>query len=167
MKRPTGLKVYPSLLSGSSVVDILKEQECQNPSQQLFRLFGQFGGKKSQPPSPWMLRWGERMKDMGLYSEKPNQYRLCDWIGEHSGQFKWHTDNNRHGEQILVICLTGNRVIGFRPRSKKGVFELELGVGDGSMIQGSARWSWEHCVLPRGEKKSGGKSFVMSYKRQK
>lgn len=165
MKRPTGLKIYRDLISEQEAKEILTREETANSKGQLFRLFGDFGGKKAQKPTRWMQNWGARMVTQGLFNETPNQYRLCDWIGEHSSQFKWHIDNSRHGEKILVLCLSENRAIGFRKKGKKDSFQLELSAGDGYMIAGAARWSWEHCILPVGEGKSGGKSFVMSYKR--
>ncbi|MDF1666760.1 MAG: hypothetical protein P1V97_33730 [Planctomycetota bacterium] len=165
MKRPTGLKIFQNLISEGEVQEILAQEETANSKGQLFRLFGEFGGKKAKKPSPWMQEWGARLKREGLFSELPNQYRLCDWIGEHSSQFKWHIDNSRHGEKILVLCLSEKRAIGFRKRGKRESFELELCAGDAYMIAGAARWSWEHCILPVGEGKSGGKSFIMSYKR--
>lgn len=165
MKRPAGLKVYPGLISSDEAQAILQTDECRHSNGQLFRLFGDFGGKKAQAPCPWMKEWGARLRDEGYFQELPNQYRLCDWIGEHSAQFKWHIDNSRHGEKILVLCLSEKRAIGFRKKGKKEFFELELTAGDAYMIAGAARWSWEHCILPVGEGKSGGKSFVLSYKR--
>lgn len=95
----------------------------------------------------------------------PNQYRVTDWFGSLSAQFKWHIDNHRHGERILAISLSNNRVIGFRKDANSPVFELEQNAGDAYLIAGPIRWSWQHCVLPRGKDKSGGRSFVVSFKR--
>lgn len=166
MPRPPGLKIYRGLLNRSEVEEILSHEEYKPPRLELFRYFGEFGSKDVPKASPWMLAWGEKLHQWGLFEEIPNQYRVCDWVGELSAQFKWHIDNHRHGENILAICLSDGRAIGFRPNSdKRAVYELSLDAGDAYLIAGAARWSWEHTVLPRGKQKSGGKSFVVSYKR--
>ncbi|MBU47730.1 MAG: hypothetical protein CL920_03450 [Deltaproteobacteria bacterium] len=165
MKRPPGLKLYPALLSSQDIHNILQRPELPQSRPecpQLFRLFGDFGGKEASTPSPWMLEWGTRLQEQGFFSTTPNQYRLCDWIGDLSAQFKWHIDNKRHGKEILVISLTDQRRIGFRPPTGRGYYSVELNAGDAYLMRGASRWQWEHCVLPSGQSRSGGKSFILS-----
>jgi alkylated DNA repair dioxygenase AlkB len=168
-KRPRGLKLYPGLLSLDEVERILACPELPQPSPEtpeLFRLFGDFGSNKpAAPPAPWMLAWGEALHEKGLFAETPNQYRLCDWIGDLHAQFKWHIDNDRHGEEILAISLSEHRRIGFRdPGHRRSVYEIELDIGDAYLMRGAARWKWEHRVIPAGAGRGGGRSFVLSYR---
>jgi hypothetical protein len=187
MAKPPGLKTFPKLLSQKEVDLIVANDEyTKNPGDVLFRYYGDFGhntpepttppkadapirrgapGKETPPPSPWMLAWGKTLQDRGFFDEMPNQYRVTDWFGSLCAQFKWHIDNHRHGERILAISLSNNRVIGFRKDANSPVFELEQHAGDAYLIAGPIRWSWQHCVLPRGKDKSGGRSFVVSFKR--
>jgi alkylated DNA repair dioxygenase AlkB len=80
--------------------------------------------------------------------------------------FKWHTDADRHGERILVISLTDSRAIGFRSRSDSSEpYVLSLDAGDGYLIRATARWQWEHRVMPVGQGRGGGESFVLAYRR--
>lgn len=167
-RRPPGLKVYRQLCPPEEVARLLAQ--CRSlpppPANPLFRYFGAF------PPGPgveavadWMPGWGQRMVERGLFREVPNQYRVCNWLGEHAAQFKWHTDADRHGERILVICLTDNRAIGFRPRTGGEPYVLRLDAGDGYLIRATARWQWEHRVMPVGHGRSGGESFVLAHRR--
>jgi hypothetical protein len=94
----------------------LHKQSRTNP--QLFRLFGHFDIPSAQPLAQWMMDCGKKMVKRGIFSQCPDQYRLCDWMGEFSGNFKWHTDNNHHGEKILAIAVSDARVIGFRPKKR-------------------------------------------------
>jgi alkylated DNA repair dioxygenase AlkB len=85
--------------------------------------------------------------------------------GEFSGNFNWHTDNHRHGEKIFAIALCDARVIGFRAKKRtKSIYRLPLNQGDAYLMKGTARWHWEHRVMPVGMQGSGGRSFIMSYK---
>lgn len=170
MAKPPGLKTYPALLTPEEVAEVLARPEMVQPrpeNPQLFRLFGEFGSnKEADEPAPWMLEWGQRLAERGLFSATPTQYRLCDWIGDLAGQFKWHVDNDRHGQEILAIALSGGRRIGFRdPSRPASSYELDLELGDAYLMTGKARWSWQHRVLPRGRDRSGGKSFILSYRR--
>lgn len=169
MKKPSGLKLYPGLLALEEVDELLGVEEYQDQKEahvQLFRLYGSFGSKPAEEPREWMLSWGEQMVERGLFEQRPNQYRVCDWVGDLCGQFKWHIDNKRHGEAILSIALTDGRAIGFRPVGKgREVYEVELNRGDAYVMAGASRWEYEHSILPRGRSRSGGKSLVMSYKR--
>lgn len=170
MAKPPGLKVHRALFTPEEVAEVLAHPEMVQPraeNPQLFRLFGDFGAnKEADEPAPWMLAWGERLTARGLFSARPTQYRLCDWIGDLEGQFKWHTDNDRHGQEILAVALSPGRRIGFRdPNRPAATFELDLDLGDAYLMTGKARWSWEHRVLPRGRERSGGKSFILSYRR--
>jgi hypothetical protein len=184
MPKTPGLKTFDQLLTPEEVQSIVSQDEyTKNPGDVLFRYYGDFGheivepgdepirrgapGKETPPPRPWMLEWGAKLQERGLFDELPNQYRVTDWFGNLSAQFKWHIDNHRHGERILAISLTNNRAIGFRQNSDSEVFTLEQNAGDAYLIAGPIRWSWQHCVLPRGQDKSGGRSFVVSYKRPK
>ncbi len=167
MTRPPGLKVHRNLLDSGQVDAILAQQDFVNPDSKahdLFRLYGDFGGKEAQDPREWMLAHGRQLQSQGFFPSLPNQYRVCDWVGGLSAQFKWHVDNHRHGEKILVISLTDQRTLAFRKPGTSGVYELMLDRGDAYIIQGAARWSWQHKVCPSGAHKSGGKSFVMSLK---
>jgi hypothetical protein len=65
-------------------------------------LFGNFDIPSAQPLAQWMMDCGKKMVKRGIFSQCPDQYRLCDWMGEFSGNFKWHTDNNHHGKKILA-----------------------------------------------------------------
>lgn len=165
---PPGLKLYPHLLSSQEVGEILAQFELhkQSPTNpQLFRLFGNFELPSAQSLPQWMMDWGQKMVERGIFSQCPDQYRLCDWMGEFSGNFNWHTDNNRHGEKILAIALSEARVIGFRPKKRtKSIYRLPLNRGDAYLMAGAARWHWEHRVMPVGMQGSGGRSFIMSYK---
>jgi hypothetical protein len=189
MAKTPGLKTFKNLLSQQEVDSIVAHDEyTKNPGDVLFRYYGDFGhaitpepsaeapdanapvrrgapGKETPPPSPWMLKWGEKFYKEGWWEEIPNQYRVTDWFGHLAPQFKWHIDNHRHGEKILAISLSNNRAIGFRKDPDSPVFELEQNAGDAYLIAGPIRWSWQHCVLPRGHDRSGGRSFVISYKR--
>ena len=168
-RRPPGLKIYRELCSPAEVARLL--EQCRSlpapPNNPLFRYFGAF------PPGPhvedlaaWMPGWGQRMVERGLFKVAPNQYRVCNWIGDFSAQFKWHTDANRHGERILVISLTGSRAIGFRSRADRAApYVLQLEAGDGYLIRATARWQWEHRVMSVGQGRGGGESFVLAYKR--
>ncbi|WP_372371034.1 hypothetical protein [Candidatus Uabimicrobium sp. HlEnr_7] len=169
MKRPPGLKIIRNFFHQDEINHILSQTEFVNNSKmELFRLFGEFGGKEAQPPQEWMIDYGRKVfQHHDFFSEVPNQYRVCDWIGELSSNFKWHIDNKRHGKKILVVTLSSKRMIGFRCDAGSDIFKIELSSGDAYLISGSSRWSWEHCVLPSGKEKSGGKSFIMSYRKQK
>jgi hypothetical protein len=185
MAKMPGLKTFPALLTPEEVAKVVAQDEyAKNPGDVLFRYYGDFGhgmlapedatdapvrrgapGRETPPPSPWMLDWGRTLQDRGLFDVLPNQYRVTDWFGNLSAQFKWHIDNHRHGERILAISLSDKRVIGFRKDANSPVIELPQNAGDAYLIAGPIRWSWQHCVLPRGQGGSGGKSFVLSYKR--
>ncbi len=170
MAKPGGLKVYPTLLSDAEIKDLLHKPEFAEQAEahvELFRLYGEFGFEQGRPaPTDWMLEWGERLTAQGVCSQVPNQYRVCDWVGDLKAQFKWHIDNARHGAEILAICVTGPRRIGFRKNaSDTRPHILELEAGDAYMMRRASRWNWEHCVMPAGEQGSGGKSLIMSYRR--
>ena len=134
-RRPPGLKIYRQLCSPEEVA-ALREQ-CRSlpppPNNPLFRYFGAFPpGPHVEDVADWMPMWGDRMLSRGLFKHAPNQYRVCNWIGDLSAQFKWHTDADRHGERILVISLTDGRSIGFRPRGERAEpYVLRLDAGDG------------------------------------
>lgn len=167
MGLPPGLKLYRKLLSSDEIDSLFAHQEFQEISQenpQMFRLYGNFGTKEAHSILPWMQVWGQKIQEKGIFSKCPNQYRICDWIGELSGNFNWHTDNKHHGPKILIISLTPNRAIGFRLNAKSPVYRLELEAGDAYLMSGASRWQWEHRVLPTGRERSGGKSFILSYK---
>lgn len=169
MKRPPGLKIYKNLLLAKDIAIILEKQEyIENLESKLFRLYGDFGSKEAPEATAWMKEYGQKILDVtDIFKKLPNQYRVCDWIGELSANFKWHIDNKRHGEKLLAICLE-KRCIGFRPRAtSKDMYKLELEKGDAYLMAGKCRWSWEHCVLPMGKEKSGGKSFIVSYRKPK
>ena len=81
MRKPKGLKLHRALLTLEEVSEILACPELPQPrpeNPQLFRLFGEFGGKQAAEPAAWMLEWGTRLVEKGLYVDVPNQYRLCD-----------------------------------------------------------------------------------------
>ncbi len=167
--KPSGIAVHRALLSPAEVQTLLGQCRSLPPTRgnPLFRLFGSFGQNKlTEETRPWMMDWGRLMVERELFSTLPNQYRVCNWLGELSAQFKWHIDSKRHGEHILVISLTDGRRIGFRPRGKPAAtWVLELDAGDGYFMKGAARWSWDHRVMPTGRERSGGESFVLAYKR--
>lgn len=170
MPKTPGLKSFKQVLSRDEVAQILAQDEfAKNPGDVLFRYYGEFGHpegpRATPPPAPWMLHWGKVLLERGFLDEMPNQFRVTDWFGHLSAQFKWHIDNHRHGERILAVSLSDDRVIGFRKDADSPVFELEQNAGDAYLIAGQIRWSWQHCVLPRGQDRSGGRSFVLSYKR--
>ncbi len=167
--KPPGLKIYRELLD-SEMVQKLREQ-CRDlpppPHNPLFRLFGEFGrNKTTEEVRPWMLEWGDWMVARKMFSVRPNQYRVCNWIGDLSAQFKWHIDSKRHGEEILIVSLTNGRKIGFRPPGRPDkTWVLELAAGDAYRMRGAARWNWDHRVMPCGKNRSGGESFVLASKR--
>lgn len=166
MKQPPGLRIYRGFLSSQEVDEILSEEEYHNNSKvnpQLFRLYGDFGNKASGDVAPWMRAWGEETVKRGIFSTPPTQYRVCDWIGDLRGQFKWHIDSKRQGKLIFSISLSETRVMGFREKDARDIFRLELGKGDAYLMKGASRWNWEHCVLPCSEGRSGGKSFIMNH----
>ena len=169
--RPTGLKLYPGLLSRKEVAEIIAHADrmpASSESRVLFTYYGDFGKLETEEAAPWMLEWGERMVERGIFSKLPNQYRLCDWFGELSDQFKWHIDNKRHGDEILAIALSDKRSVGFRPKSRaRDVYRIDLDAGDAYMIRGTCRWQWQHRVMPVGQGKSGGRSFVLAFKRSR
>lgn len=87
-------------------------------------------------------------------------------MGEFSGNFNWHTDNNRHGEKILAIALPDERVIRFRAKKRtKSIYRLPLNQSDAHLMSGAARLHWEHRVMPVRMQGSGERNFMMSYKR--
>lgn len=131
----------------------------------LFRYYGSFGLPETPAPSAWMLAWGEALQRRGYFAALPNQYRVCDWVGALAAQFKWHIDNQRHGERIFVISLSGPREIGFREGEEGERYVMRLDAGDAYVMEGPARWRWQHCVLPVGRGRGGGRSFVVSEKR--
>ncbi|MEZ4427741.1 MAG: hypothetical protein R3A51_08660 [Nannocystaceae bacterium] len=167
--KPPGIKVLRGLLDSDDIAKL--RGQCHSlpapTGNPLFRLFGDFGDNKAtEEVRPWMVEWGQRMYAERRFRELPNQYRVCNWLGEHSAQFKWHIDSKRHGEEILVISLTDGRKIGFRPPGRpEHTWVLELAAGDGYFMRGAARWSWDHCVLPSGAGRSGGESFILAYRR--
>ncbi len=169
MSTPQGLKVYPNFATPKQVQEILEQNEFHNQTEanhRLFRYYGDFGTATELEPASWMLAWGKKLKGMGFFNELPNQYRVCDWKGELSSQFKWHIDNRRHGEQIFVISLSSGRKIGFRDKKTQRTHEeIALDSGDAYMMQGASRWQWEHRVVPTGKTRSGGRSFVVSFRR--
>jgi len=166
--KPPGLKIHRELLSPAEVKQLLAD--CRRlpppPNNPLFRYFGEFGENTDvEDVRDWMLPWGERMVTQGLFKKQPNQYRVCNWIGDLHDQFKWHIDSTRHGERILTICLTDSRTIGFRPRARhQAPYLLQLSAGDAYMIRATARWQWLHRVMPTGHGRSGGESFVIARK---
>lgn len=163
------MKLYPRLLSGGAL-DQLRER-CRAlpppPANPLFRYFGDFGENVlTEPVRPWMVEMGRDMLGRGFFSALPNQYRVTRWDGELAAQFKWHVDNRRHGQEILVVSLTDRRAIGWRPRiGDADPYILELDAGDGYLIRGAARWQWLHRVMPVGHARSGGESFVLAHRR--
>lgn len=169
--KPNGLKVYRGLVTGKTLETL--RQNCRAlpapPYSPLFRYFGYFGenARRIEEVRPWMVTFATRMVTEGIFDEQPNQHRVTNWRGDLSAHFKWHIDNHRHGEEILVICITDGRSIGFRDpkRPKKSPHILELNAGDAYLIAGAARWKWEHKVLPTGQNSSGGESFVLAYRR--
>lgn len=168
-KKPPGLKTYRQLLDPEQVATLLEQCHSLPPptGNPLFRLFGAFGkNKATEPVRPWMQGWGQAMVGKGLFAQLPNQYRVCNWMGELSAQFKWHIDSKRHGEEILIISLTDGRAIGFRPPGRPDkTWVLELDAGDAYFMRGAARWNWDHRVMPSGRKRSGGESFVIASRR--
>lgn len=44
-------------------------------------------------------------------------------------------------------------------------YALRLDAGDAYVIRATARWQWEHRVMPVGHQRGGGESFVMASKR--
>ncbi|MEZ4359749.1 MAG: hypothetical protein R3B48_06175 [Kofleriaceae bacterium] len=169
--KPPGLKVHRRLLEDADVSALLADCRGLPPptGNPLFRLFGDFGDNKdTEEVTPWMHRWGRWALDRQLFKEEPNQYRVCNWIGELSAQFKWHIDSRRHGEEILVISLTDGRKIAFRPPgSSDSGWVLELNAGDGYFMTGAARWNWDHKVMATGRERGGGESFILAFKRRK
>lgn len=167
MTKPSGLKVYKNLLSTSEVEDILSNDEYKTQDEAntvLFRYYGNY--KESPPATDWMIKLGEKLYNEKYFSELPNQYRVCDWVGRLSNQFKWHIDADRHGPEILAICLTDNRMIGFRdPTKTDDIYKIELNAGDAYMMTKSARWNWQHKVMPVGRTSEGGKSIILNFKR--
>ena len=169
-RRPPGLKLYPQALTGAPL-DTLRER-CRAlpppPHNPLFRYFGAFGeNSRTEPVQPWMETLGVEMLARGFFTAAPNQFRVTRWDGELSAQFKWHIDNRRHGEEILVISLTDGRAIGFRPRGEDRAepYVIRLDAGDAYVIRGTARWQWQHRVMPVGHERSGGESFILAHKR--
>lgn len=167
--RPTGLKLYRSLLDGEQIAGIIARADqlpMSRESPRLFTYYGDYGSLDTEAAQPWMEEWGTYLRERGIFARQPNQYRVCHWRGELSAQFKWHIDNKRHGDEILAISLTDRRSIGFRPKAKKqAVYELQVNAGDGYLIRGTCRWQWEHRVMPVGHTRDGGRSFVVAYRR--
>ncbi len=169
--KPSGIKVHRKLLADEEVERLLDQcRSLEAPTgNPLFRLFGDFGqNKATEEIRDWMRPWGDRMVRDGFFAQTPNQYRVCNWIGDLSAQFKWHVDSKRHGEEIMVISLSDHRKIGFRPPGRPDkVWVLELDAGDAYIMRGAARWNWDHIVMPSGKSRSGGESFILAYKRPK
>lgn len=163
--------MFPALVTGDDLIAL--RDHCRAlpppPYNPLFRYFGDFGAnaRRIEEVQPWMEEVGRRMVEAGLFEVQPNQHRVTNWRGDLAANFKWHIDNHRHGEEILVICLTDGRSIGFRDPRRSGAdpFVLQLDAGDAYMIQGAARWKWEHKVMPTGHDRSGGESFVLAHRR--
>jgi alkylated DNA repair dioxygenase AlkB len=169
--RPSDLKVFRGLVTGEDLETL--RTHCRSlpppPFNPLFRYFGDFGAnaRRIEEVRPWMVEFATRMVEAGIFERQPNQHRVTNWRGDLSAQFKWHIDNHRHGEEILAICITDKRVIGFRDprRPDDEPYLLHLDAGDAYLIRGESRWKWEHKVIPTGQDRSGGESFVLSCRR--
>jgi alkylated DNA repair dioxygenase AlkB len=169
MTKPTGLKIYKNLITMTEVEKILTQKEYKPQDESstiLFRYYGNYSAKSAHPAEPWMLEIGAMLFERKYLAEIPNLYRVCDWVGRLSSQFRWHIDNDRHGPEIISICLTDNRAIGFRdPTATDKIYKIELNAGDAYTMTKASRWNWEHRVMPVGRTSEGGKSIIVGYKR--
>ena len=61
----------------------------------------------------------------------------------------WHTDAPQFGNYILCLSLASEARLQFRPNSSKEVtYEVKISPGSLYMMQGLARWNYQHQVIP-------------------
>ena len=61
----------------------------------------------------------------------------------------WHTDAPQFGNYILCVSLASEARLQFRPNSSKEVtYEVKISPGSLYMMQGLARWNYQHQVIP-------------------
>jgi alkylated DNA repair dioxygenase AlkB len=124
--------------------------------QELKREYAQFGyryvstGRKLQPAPgvPDFLR--ELVTKAGAHYPKVATFNQCIATHYPSGAgIGRHTDADRFGDVIIAISLGGNAKLRFRPDgAAQDTYELIVAPGSLYVMQGPARWNYQHQVLP-------------------
>jgi alkylated DNA repair dioxygenase AlkB len=168
---PNGLRFVPGFLSQGEadelvgLVATLTLVEARYKDYTAKRRVASFGGQFDY--TALQLKDGPSIP--GMFTPLIN--RVAGWLGVAPGLFRhllvadyrpgtplgWHRDVPDF-ESIVGVCLLGTATMKFRPYphivgQKSQVLQLELPPRSLYVIEGDARWHWQHSVAPTREQR--------------
>ena len=162
---PPGMRFVPQFFSveeGRAWLDVVASFDLQEAKYKEYtarrRVVG-FGGQFDYDTNE--LKPGKPIPS----SLEPLRKRVAEWLGVEPGRFSqmlvaeyrpgtplgWHRDVPDF-ESIVGLSLLGSATMRFRPyphvpgRSAKA-FELELPPRSAYVLEGDARWNWQHSIV--------------------
>jgi alkylated DNA repair protein (DNA oxidative demethylase) len=159
---PVGFLYNPDFLSLNEQVALLHELQSLTYTHDVFRgqklkrRYAQFGysyvstGRKLKVALPIPTFLQTLIKKASPYY--PNSIEFTQCIVTHyppGAGIGWHTDAPLFGEYILCVSLASEARLQFSPNSSKEVaYEVKVSPGSLYVLQGLARWHYEHRIIP-------------------
>jgi DNA oxidative demethylase len=159
--KPEGFLYIPDFLSLNEQASLLQKLQSLIYEhdffigQRLKRGYAQFGhsyvtnGRKLKPAPmipPFLQTF---IKKASPYY--PNDILFTQCIVTHyppGAGIGWHTDAPQFGEYILGVSLAGDARLQFKPNSSKKVtYEVKVFPGSLYVLQGLARWHYQHQII--------------------
>jgi DNA oxidative demethylase len=159
---PVGFLYNPDFLFLNEQVALLHELQSLTYTHDVFRgqklkrRYAQFGysyvstGRKLKVALPIPTFLQTLIEKASPYY--PNSIKFTQCIVTHyppGAGIGWHTDAPLFGEYILCVSLASEARLQFSPNSSKEVaYEVKVSPGSLYVLQGLARWHYEHRIIP-------------------
>jgi alkylated DNA repair dioxygenase AlkB len=124
--------------------------------RETLRLIGQFGGNvykyhggiahEPTPFTPLLTSMREEVAEIAGISAESLIAATVQYYPEGAG-IGWHIDDPRYGV-VLGLSLGGACEMAFRRPGARGIIGRELGHGSVYVLDGCARWAYQHRVPP-------------------
>jgi DNA oxidative demethylase len=160
--QPGGLLYVSDFLSAAEQDDLLPEVRALTYTHDTFRKrlmkrgWAQFGyayvstGRKLTPAPPMPAFLQAVIEKASPYYPTGSEFEQCIVTHYPSGAgIGFHTDAKRFGDVILGVSLASPARLRFAPGKSKVVsFELTVTPGSLYVMQGVARWQYQHQIPP-------------------
>jgi DNA oxidative demethylase len=159
---PEGVGYYEDFLSLAEQDSLLREVRALPYEHDVFRkqlmkrAWAQFGykyvaiGRKLEPAPPIPPYLKTVIEKAAPFYPTDVEFDQCIVTLYPPGSgIGWHTDAPRFGEHILGVSLASPARLQFRPnKTEKASFEVTATPGSLYVIQGIARWRYQHRLVP-------------------
>jgi DNA oxidative demethylase len=161
-QEPEGFSYHPDFLSGTEQDGLLRNLRALTYTHDTFRGqimkrgWAQFGyeyksiGQKLTPAPPLPDFLQEVIEKARPYYSAGSEFDQCIVTHYTPGAgIGSHTDAKKFGDCILGVSLASAVRLRFRPKGSKAVcFEVTATPGSLYVMQGPARWQYEHHIPP-------------------